>query len=232
MKDFKKTVRLGTVQLDATGATHLYCQIEFTNGKLSISGVEGPRSNGDALGGCGQIIMNDWDFVTYAEGWSASIVEKFREVWNEWHLNDMTPNCEHQVGPEWTSRDVFIYHYRLKPEICKEQRHLQDVTTAALRKGEAVQYTEAQVKLLELPYFMKNETGDCPLDYEAAPNNHSQIEKTGWLNESEHSAGFLSKACPVCGYKYGSKWLKREVPEDVLEFLVGLPNTDKTPAWV
>ena len=41
-----------------------------------------------------------------------------------------------------------------------------------------------------------------------------------------------SAICPDCGYSLGSKWLRMEVPENVLEFLKNLPNTDKTPAWV
>lgn len=34
------------------------------------------------------------------------------------------------------------------------------------------------------------------------------------------------------GYKYGSKWLRIDVPTEVQEFLQSLPDTDKTPAWV
>ena len=42
----------------------------------------------------------------------------------------------------------------------------------------------------------------------------------------------LSKPCPVCGYKYGTAWLSEEVPERVLEFLAGLPDSPVEPAWV
>jgi hypothetical protein len=34
------------------------------------------------------------------------------------------------------------------------------------------------------------------------------------------------------GYRYGHAWKREEVPSDVLEFLRGLPNADKQPAWV
>ncbi len=34
------------------------------------------------------------------------------------------------------------------------------------------------------------------------------------------------------GYRYGEAWLREEVPDEVLEFLAGLPETTKTPAWV
>jgi hypothetical protein len=60
----------------------------------------------------------------------------------------------------------------------------------------------------------------------------TETKSTGWLNQSEHPDGYLSKPCPICGYKYGSEWRKVEVPADVLEFLQGLPRSDVTPAWV
>lgn len=34
------------------------------------------------------------------------------------------------------------------------------------------------------------------------------------------------------GYRYGSKWLKEEVPQDVIDFLFSLPDADQKPAWI
>ena len=53
-----------------------------------------------------------------------------------------------------------------------------------------------------------------------------------WVYPSEHPEGYLTRECPVCGYKQGTKWLKRELPVDVIEFLASLPETTVTPAWV
>ena len=50
----------------------------------------------------------------------------------------------------------------------------------------------------------------------------------GWNSYDEHPA----EPCPVCGYKYGTAWLKVDVPENVIDFLFGLPITTTTPAWV
>lgn len=36
----------------------------------------------------------------------------------------------------------------------------------------------------------------------------------------------------VDGYKYGSAWLKVEVPEEILQELANFPDTDRQPAWV
>jgi len=40
-----------------------------------------------------------------------------------------------------------------------------------------------------------------------------------WIPEKDHPQGLLSKACPVCGYRYGSAWLKEELPQNVIDFL-------------
>jgi hypothetical protein len=58
-------------------------------------------------------------------------------------------------------------------------------------------------------------------------------EKTaGWVFPSQHPKGLLTKPCPVCGYRYGNGWLYEEVPEEVLQWLQNLPDTDQKPAWV
>lgn len=84
MQDFAKTVRVGAGQ-----SGNVYCRIEFKTGKLSITGVEGPKANGDALGACGQIVMHDWELTSYAPHWNAEKVAQFRAIWDKWHLNDM-----------------------------------------------------------------------------------------------------------------------------------------------
>lgn len=43
---------------------------------------------------------------------------------------------------------------------------------------------------------------------------------------------YKGEACPICGYSIGSAWLKEEVPQEVIDFLFSLPDTDITPAWV
>ena len=79
-----KTIRLGEGPYGS-----IFCHIQFNAGKLSITGVEGPTRNGDARGGCGQIIMHEWEFTSYAPGWNPELVARFREVWDRWHRNDM-----------------------------------------------------------------------------------------------------------------------------------------------
>ena len=71
--------------------------------------------------------------------------------------------------------------------------------------------------------------GDILLD-ESKPK--TQDNMAGWTYPKEHPKGVLGKECPVCGYKYGSKWLTKEVPVEALEFLYNLPDTTIEPAWV
>ena len=51
-------VRPGTVRLVSGERVSLFCSIEFKNGRLSISGVEGPKADGNAYGSCGQVEMS------------------------------------------------------------------------------------------------------------------------------------------------------------------------------
>jgi hypothetical protein len=61
---------------------------------------------------------------------------------------------------------------------------------------------------------------------------NGEMKLAGHVYPKESPEGLLGKPCPVCGYKYGTAWLKREVPEKVLRILSGLPETKKKPAWV
>ena len=85
----KKNVRIGR-------ATYgdLFATIEIKDGKLSITGVEGPMANGDCRGGCGQIVMHMTEDGTlerldFAPGWDADKAARFFAIWQRWHLNDM-----------------------------------------------------------------------------------------------------------------------------------------------
>lgn len=90
--DFRKVVRLGTANTYNGRAYSIYCKIEYENGRLSISGVEGPLASGNALGSCGQIDMhlrNEQKSIKLAPGWTRAKLRQFFDVWERWHLNDM-----------------------------------------------------------------------------------------------------------------------------------------------
>lgn len=234
MKNFNKTVHIGTYDKNA-----VFCKIEIKDGKLSISGVEGPMANGDCRGSCGQIDMHlreDQANIKPAPGWNAEMLARFFNVWQKWHLNDMRPNCAHQVGPDWTSKDVTIYHYNLTREALSAKNAAEKCAVDAPVKGETFTPTPTQTKLAALPYSISTYVGEIPEHYERTKqttySRPTETKRTGWLHANEHPEGFLAKRCPVCGYKYGTKWLREELPQDVIAFLQSLPDTDMRPAWV
>jgi hypothetical protein len=112
-----------------------YVSIDWDGQRLSISGVTIRKGgqfahDGDWLG-AGQNI----DDLPAGN-------DRLREIWKNWHLNDMQAGCEHQRERGWTS-------YDLHP----------------------------------------------------------------------------SEPCPVCGYKYGTAWLRKDVPADVIAELRDLAAT-------
>lgn len=161
-----KTIRIG---VNENG--NIYCKISFKNGKLSITGVEGPLVNGDCRGSCGQINMHDWNIQNYATGWDDGLARQFREVWDKWHLNDM------QAGSP--AQEAYLAQNPIKAVYPESH------------------YTKA-----------------------------SEALTAAGLNPDPN---YTHNGNP---YSYGSAWLKKDVPDEVVAFLHGLPATDITPAWV
>lgn len=89
--DFKKVINPGRI-----GPAQVFCKIAFEGGRLSITGVVGPKKNGDATGSCGQIAPM-MEFIEPGKGWTVAMVLKFMHRWEKWHLNDMRAGCEHQT---------------------------------------------------------------------------------------------------------------------------------------
>lgn len=198
--DFTKIVNPGTVPVGGR-RVQLFCKIECKDGRLSISGVEGPKQNGDAWGSCGQIHGGyahrdpaDDDARTYrltrpedmnfGPDWSAAMWLDFLDVWKRWHLNDMRAGCEHQRAAGWGTRPI-------------------DPTKPTTAYGK---HFEGQ--------------------------RQDSWNLLGWVRPDEHPAGLLTLPCWYCGYRYGTAWLREEVPADVLRMLRQLPESTRVPAWV
>ena len=183
MENFKKILRPGAVEVwknPGKGYAPLFVTVKYEDGRLSLTGVEGPRSNGDAWGSCGQCVeaLAPGRLKECAPLWDRAMVKRLRGTWEEWHLNDMRAGCVHQRAAGWE---------------------------------------------------------DARIDPEELPDSRVNRDKGGllaiWVYKKEHAAGLLCKPCPSCGYKYGSAWLKEEVPAGVLEWLRALPDADMVPAW-
>jgi hypothetical protein len=134
----------GVLNPGKTEAGQVWIEVEWSKGRLTFSGVEGPLRSGNARGGCGQIDKTLAQIVTPNKGWTTSQIQDLAAVWSRWHLNDMRAGCEHQRALGWTV-----------------------------------------------------------------------------------AKGRLSEPCPVCGYNFGSAWLREEVPAWVLDWVRALPWADQ-----
>lgn len=238
----RKIIKLGRVQAHTSRGNAIgvpvYCKIEFADGRLAITGVEGPRSNGDCYGSCGQIVMghaaNHGASITPGEGWSAELIARFLDVWERWHLNDMRAGCEHQRGLD-VSRKVEIVRYGLTTEALRMRSEAIEYSAREAAAGRVPRLTDTARALI----LLENCFGDCfaPPDADSALSGCYEVKRRedkaiGWATPTEHPDGMLGKACPTCGYKYGSAWLREDVPSDVIAFLESLPDSPDSPAWI
>lgn len=87
---FTHHVLIATTQIQIsrlrTIKAKVFVTIRWDGKKIALNGVEGPRSNGDCRGSCGQIVGGDWSDYTAEPGIDLA---KLRETWQRWHLNDM-----------------------------------------------------------------------------------------------------------------------------------------------
>lgn len=203
--------------------------IKYVNGALSFSGDIGSWIGGQCV-----------DEIRQGEPrgkWTRDMLNKLCNTWERWHLNDMRPYCAHQRLLKWdklASKKVILYHYRLSPEALQKQKAAEKAALTALKESKTFIPTEEQVKYARLKYSITTPSelsGEAAELYEPykslyAGDHGSTEEKTlGYLKPDEHPDGLLTKPCPVCGYKYGSAWLKEEVPEKVIDWLFSLPST-------
>ena len=83
--DFTKICRIGSNP--DTGA--LFVTINMKGGRLSITGVEGPKANGNCRGSSGQCVDALGEVTDFAPGWNPESAGKLKAIWERWHLNDM-----------------------------------------------------------------------------------------------------------------------------------------------
>lgn len=148
----------------------------------------------------------------------------FKELYRFWqlyHLNGMHPECEHQAAQGWreiAAQYVPLYIFQLTAEALRAQREIKNKVLTAAKTGENFQTTEEEQKTLALDFSIKYHADALPADI--APFytlKGTEKKMLGWLHESDHPQGILSKPCPVCGYKYGHGWQFFPIPADDLK---------------
>ena len=201
---------------------------------LHITGVVGPRSNGDCYT-CGQC-YGELRRGVANEGWTADALYKLLDIWQRWHMNDMKPYCEHQR--DWdANRQVTVYKYKMGAALLKEQNRLKKNVEEKLLAGALVQLKEPQLSLYNKPYFVKYYNNFPPAGYEKYSEETKPVSSLYPMDSDskwgdKHPDGILAKPCPVCGYKWGSSWRAERIPDEVLAWLASLPDSTRKPAWV
>lgn len=200
---------------------------------LSISGVEGPTWGGDCLGGAGQIRkpLSEYQEPAFSPAWDSEKYTKLCDVWRKWHLNDMLAGCEHQdtwdtskkiVDPQYTwSKD---YYHRLKQA---ERGQLTVGEYADYRKDAQLMQKTLGFNAKEKDIAEAFDRGILVMD-----KKKTTIQPAGNVSFERNEEGLLGKKCTACGNEYGSSWLYRPIPSDVLNFLAELPETTQEPAWI
>jgi len=226
MESFRRVSRVAQVRDHNDRPRDVFIDVKWdAEGKrLSITGVEGPTAHGNAWGSCGQIDLSVGDYSPI----NGVDLERLSSVWRQWHLNDMRAGCEHQRAAGWGTdgRKVTLYHYTMNTDVLVEKHNLRRrLEKEVVDTGKAAA-TEAEQRLFSLPSHLTTD-GDAENGPDATEYSLDKTVESaaGWVTEKEHPEGVLSKPCPECGYKYGTKWLKEDVPEDVLEYLKGLKDS-------
>ncbi len=255
MTPFKRQFPVG-ISRDGTIWVTVKYDLKDGKGRLSMTGVVGPTYDGNSIGSCGQCQDSLLQLLADHRDGRKGIVLGFQEeaiqylydVWETWHLNDMKAGCEHQDA-NWSKerqlKPLTLYRWKLSPMAYTLKKAAEDAALAAARKGETFLPTAEQLEHLNLSILgMATIVNEAPnkylvLEREEAnpacqtrfgPDEGPQKWSTGMFT---HPEGLLGKPCEVCGWKYGSAWGYRPVPEEILQWLAAIPsNQEGLPgAW-
>lgn len=203
----------------------IFVTVDWDGKRLSFTGVEGPKANGDATGSCGQLDVSKHS-------------PRLATLWERWHLNDMRAGCEHQRADAVfkTTAALTLQPLTWGPkyhELRKQALSGGMAPMDALNWRETVKMVEALTMGHGKPAHPKRwgSVGDKLLISGLVKVEKTEERPATQVNVAEHPEGLLMKACPTCGYKYGSKWLHEDVPEEVLRELhdMGPDATEKLP---
>lgn len=239
----KKIVNPCLCDVNGRAPARAFAKIEYDGKKLSICGVIGPMSNGNCKGSAGQCVDSIREGRPI-EDWTPDMLKKFCDIWERWHLNDMRVACEHQRELGWeeeATEEITLYHYRLTRDASAAKKAAENAAIEALQNGKPFTPTEEQTFFASLPYWL--DIYEMPPEklaphFEprkplyAGDHGFEEKKKRGWVRFGDSEKGILCKPCPVCGYKYGTAWLTEEVPQEVIDWLFALPDTNVSPAWV
>lgn len=211
MTDFKKKLTF-----QSPDRNKVVVNIEWREGRLSVTGDVYQQARDAGGGQCQDVLARLCP--------DDPKVKRVVEVWNRWHLNDMRAGCEHQRAQNWRSCPG---HYGDPQD--RQREHCGN--TAARRKKREEEWSKKTWPLGH-PFCITPkhlERSGMLLDPRAAPCGICLQEYDAHLTELDRLApdkpkspyycdyDRLNEPCPVCGYKFGSEWLREEVPQEILD---------------
>lgn len=221
----KKRFDFGFIDYEGRGKAlnRVYVDMEYKeeNGKkrFSVSASVWNSRRSDIVAG-GQCLDTIAPYI------SDPVYTKILRLWELYHLNDMHPECEHQAAAGWRNeavKKVNLYKFTMTTEAISEQHKIKNAVIQAAKDGESLRLSHEKRFILSLDYSITTHADTLPENL--APYyklKETEIKALGWLRETEHPHGILSKPCPVCGYKYGSSWVYFPIPEDDEKIIIEL----------
>lgn len=222
MSDYKRKRNFGNIDYEGKGPFNtLVIEYELTQKEkglaFSASGIVWNKYKTDAVA-CGQMLDDEHVFAQ-VENFTPEMKDLYHrilKVWQRWHLNDMNAGCSHQrdnwdlTGKVLGIVDLGSSHsfYNLTQKVGKgelsieEYREFMSIAPTVRKAMKAKYLTPEVLDLIDKDYLRVDKT-----DY----------ERNTWVKYEEHPEGLLCKPCEECGYKYGSKWVFEEIPQDVID---------------
>lgn len=155
-----------------------------------------------------------------------------------WHLNDMRAGCEHQEALGWghgvaialAAKDL-TEAQRLtldgKAEaVCKLARAKEYTarwTRLTTDRNEAIRWLKSirggECSISDLELLMSRGIGPYPVRAAFERKLHAEVDAA--IRPEPFEAAIykdsISAPCPVCGYEYGTQWLKRDLPPEIVK---------------
>jgi len=229
----KRTIGLGKVDGYGNGqkscAVEIEIEVRHVTGHPHDSVTHEPLEEYDALSISGSVWNHQrTDILSGGQNYEelaalfpfSKRVRRIIEIWREWHLNDLTAGCAHQ-SETWTCTNLRSDHEAYLTSLAAvlaEQR----TRTATKETCEAIADTEREIACARA----------------AADAAHDAPIENGWIaihtlfgeypyphdGSTCHVCGRNrwdepSDACPESGYRYGTAWLVRPLPVEIVDEL-------------
>lgn len=222
---FKNTVIGQTLkvvlELELKGSYDLHDKTAYLKEVFSAAGslydnVRGLMSDRHLItaGQCLDVIP---EFSETLEDESKKELNSIYELWKKYHLNDMHADCEHDTHGKVAGESITLYTYSFKGSYFKPNDKLELAENNSLLKNNIkipnyLKTIKDKYRLLftteyPLSHFPKKISKLCEL-------SKTEAATRGWIRYDEvlTPSGILCKPCPVCGYKYGTAWNYRPIP--------------------